>query len=84
MRYESAEPRGLLIPCGEAEIYLLQGWQLLDEPTCGLVRMTPPACVNRVPNDNEKMTGRSRRCEPVKSLDRDAGSRHKAHPAQER
>ncbi len=30
--------RGLLIPCGEIEIYLLQGWQLLDEPTCGLVR----------------------------------------------
>jgi hypothetical protein len=80
----AATPRGLLTPCGEIEIYLLQGWQLLDELTCGLVQMTPPACVNRVPNDNEKMTGRSGRCEPVKSIDHDAGSKLKAHRPQER
>ncbi len=80
----AATPHGLLIPCGEIEIYLLQGWPLLVEPTCDLVRMTAPVCVNRVPNDNEKMTGRSGRCEPVKSIDHDAGNRHEVCRAQAR
>ena len=80
-------PRGLLIPCAETELYLLLGWNLLDEPQCGFVRMIPPgdeARVNRVSINIEKMTGRSGRREPVKNIDCDARDRHKIGRAQER
>lgn len=35
--------RGLIVPIGEIELYLLLGWSLADEPTCSGARMESDA-----------------------------------------
>lgn len=56
----------ILVPAGEIEIYLLNGWRLTDEPGCDGARMLPPSCIHRVP-DNEK-AGRGGTREPAKNI----------------
>jgi hypothetical protein len=47
----------MIVPDGQIEVFQQLGWTLLDEPTAGLARMSPP--VHRVPrNDNEPAMGR--------------------------
>ncbi|MBS0245502.1 MAG: hypothetical protein JSR61_02700 [Proteobacteria bacterium] len=53
----------ILVPAGEIEIYLINGWRLTDEPGCDGARMLPPSCIHRV-SDNGK-AGRGGTREPA-------------------
>lgn len=38
--------RGIIVPAGEIEIYLANGWTLADEPNCSGARMLPLAALS--------------------------------------
>jgi hypothetical protein len=53
--------RGLIVPDGEIELYLMLGWTLGDEPHCSGARMLPPNCfAEQTPTEGVSRETRSR------------------------
>lgn len=44
--------RGIVVPPQEVQIYLANGWNVLDDTTCGSVRVVPPDHIGR-PRDGQ-------------------------------